>query len=66
MLVEGGPECDYCRKTTWDVGILAVLPPAEPASDAAGEETVGGVFADLSPAPMARCAACGWSQRLDA
>lgn len=49
-LVTGGPECPNCMSTSWNVAML-------------GDVSDGTL--DLSPAPMARCAECGLSTRLD-
>lgn len=56
--VEGGPACEHCGRTTWDVGFITDGEPVE-------TPIVGIAFVDIHAAPMARCASCGWSQRLD-
>jgi hypothetical protein len=52
-VVPDGPACPNCGATVWTVGIVA-------------STTEGAGTLDLMPAPMARCAGCNLSGRLDA
>lgn len=59
VLIQGADqECPNCHGHAWWVAILADRLRQEATADVA--------FVDLEPAPMARCARCGLSARLDA
>lgn len=55
--VDDGRPCENCGATSWDFGVIAG--PADEDPD------VLGYFVEVAPTPMARCSACGYSQRLD-